>query len=77
MGDCGCGKCEELLQPYLDRELTDAEVVEAEAHLAGCEWCARRYRFEIEPATVRRQCCEEQMSLGLRAKLLELRSSFL
>jgi anti-sigma factor (TIGR02949 family) len=77
MGDCGCGKCEELLQPYLDRELTDAEVVEAEAHLAGCEWCTRRYRFETSLRRYVRQCCEEPMSVGLRAKLLELRSSFL
>jgi anti-sigma factor (TIGR02949 family) len=77
MGDCGCGKCEELLQPYLDRELTDAEVVEAEAHLAGCDWCARRYRFESTLRRYVRQCCEEQMPLGLRERLLELRSSFL
>ena len=25
-----CAKCEEVLQPYLDRELTDAERAEAE-----------------------------------------------
>jgi anti-sigma factor (TIGR02949 family) len=77
MGDCGCGKCEELLQPYLDRELTDAEVVEAEAHLAACDWCARRYRFETTLRRYVRQCCEEPMSLGLKERLLELRSSFL
>ena len=29
-----CDKCEELLQPYLDRELNDGERAEAEAHLA-------------------------------------------
>jgi Putative zinc-finger len=28
-----CAKCEEQLQPYLDRELTDAERLEAEGHL--------------------------------------------
>jgi mycothiol system anti-sigma-R factor len=77
MGDCGCGKCEELLQPYLDRELTDAEVVEAEAHLASCDWCARRYRFETSLRRYVRQCCEEPMSASLKERLLSLRSSLL
>ena len=41
-----CEQCEEMLQPYLDRELTEAERAEAEAHLDGCEYCRKRYRFE-------------------------------
>ena len=41
-----CEKCEELLQPYLDRELSDAEVAEAERHLDTCSYCRKRYRFE-------------------------------
>jgi anti-sigma factor RsiW len=41
-----CDKCEQLLQGYLDRELTDTEVAEAELHLDGCDYCRRRYRFE-------------------------------
>ena len=41
-----CGKCEELLQGYLDRELTDEEVAQAELHLNWCDYCRRRYRFE-------------------------------
>ena len=40
-----CEACEELLQGYLDRELTDAEVELAESHLDGCDYCRRRYRF--------------------------------
>ena len=41
-----CEQCEELLQGYLDRELSDAEVTLAESHLDGCDYCRRRYRFE-------------------------------
>ena len=41
-----CEKCEEVMQPYLDRVLSDAELREAEEHLAGCSFCAKRYRFE-------------------------------
>ncbi len=43
-----CAHCEEMMQPYVDGVLTEAERVEAEAHLAGCSYCARRYRFEEE-----------------------------
>ena len=41
-----CAHCEEMMQPYLDHILTEAERVEAESHLDDCEWCRRRYRFE-------------------------------
>ena len=37
-----CVKCEEQLQPYLDRELTDAERAEAEGHLDNCSYCRKR-----------------------------------
>ena len=74
MGDCTCGKCEELLQPYLDRELTDVEMLEAQAHLAACDWCARRYRFETSLRRYVKQCCEEPMPGELRERLLALRS---
>ena len=41
-----CGRCEELLQDFLDRTLSDSEWREAEVHLEGCDYCRRRYRFE-------------------------------
>ena len=31
-----CEQCEELLQPYLDRELSDGERLVAESHLTLC-----------------------------------------
>lgn len=74
MGDCTCGKCEELLQPYLDRELTESEMLEAEAHLAGCEPCAKRYRFESSLRRYVRQCCEEPMPDELKERLAALRT---
>ena len=46
MSEGDCGKCEQLLQGYLDRELSSYEVEEAEEHLNGCDYCRRRYRFE-------------------------------
>ena len=41
-----CDWCEEVIQPFLDRDLTDAEMQEAERHLDKCAYCRKRYRFE-------------------------------
>ncbi len=69
-----CEKCEELMQPYLDRVLTDGERLEAEAHLAACGWCERRYRFEVSLRTYVRQSVQEPMPPQLKQKLLALRT---
>lgn len=70
-----CDKCEELLQGYLDRELSDEEVAQAERHLEGCEYCRRRYRFEESLRRYVRTSAAERMPPGLMAKLAELRMS--
>ena len=71
--DPGCEKCEELLQGYLDRDLTAAEVVVAESHLDGCDYCRRRYRFEEKLRRYIKISASERMPAGLMAKLAELR----
>ena len=68
-----CEKCEELLQPYLDRDLGDEEVAEAERHLGTCEYCRRRYRFEESLRRYIRVSASERLPEGLRAKLAQLR----
>jgi anti-sigma factor (TIGR02949 family) len=70
-----CDKCEELLQGYLDRELTANEVIEAELHLDGCDYCRRRYRFEESLRMYVRLSAQERMPPGLMAKLSELRGT--
>ena len=69
-----CAKCEELLQPYLDRDLTDAERAEAEAHLDACSYCRRRYRFEVSLRRFVRQAASEGMPPELKERLLALRA---
>jgi mycothiol system anti-sigma-R factor len=69
-----CEKCEEIMQPYLDRELSDEERREAERHLAECGFCARRFRFEESLRRFVRKCCEEPMPAELKAKLAALRT---
>ena len=70
-----CDKCEELLQGYLDRELVRSEVMAAELHLDGCEYCRRRYRFEVSLRRYVRTTAEERMPPGLMEKLAQLRSA--
>jgi anti-sigma factor (TIGR02949 family) len=68
-----CEKCEELLQPYLDRELSDAERSAAEAHLNSCSYCRRRYRFEEDLRRYVRQAVDEPMPPELKERLAALR----
>ena len=68
-----CEWCEEVLQPFLDRELTDAERLEAERHLDGCSYCRKRYRFEEGLRRFVRQAVVEPMEPALKQKLSELR----
>jgi predicted anti-sigma-YlaC factor YlaD len=71
--DPGCERCEELLQGYLDRDLAPDEVVVAEGHLDGCDYCRRRYRFEEELRRYIRVSASERMPAGLLEKLAALR----
>jgi len=69
-----CDQCEEMLQPYLDRVLSDQERAEAEEHLNKCSYCAKRYRFEESLRQFVRQAVSEPMSPDLKAKLASLRT---
>ena len=66
-----CDWCEEVLQPFLDRNLTDAERQEAETHLKKCKYCRKRYHFEEGLRLLMRQA--EPMAPALKKRLSELR----
>ena len=72
-----CEQCEELLQPFLDRELNDDERAVAEQHLDLCDYCRKRYRFEAELRRFVRQAASEEMPPELKTKLSELRTPLL
>jgi anti-sigma factor RsiW len=70
-----CAHCEEMMQPYMDRVLTDAERAEAEAHLDECTYCRKRYRFEEELRQFVKQVVDvEPMPVELKTKLSALRT---
>jgi predicted anti-sigma-YlaC factor YlaD len=72
-----CDQCEELLQPFLDRVLTDEERAVAEEHLDMCSYCRKRYRFEEKLRQFVRQAAVEDMTPELKTKLAELRTPLL
>jgi len=39
---CGCGDCEEMMQPYMDKVLSDEQMREAQEHLEACPPCEKR-----------------------------------
>ena len=69
-----CEECEKLLQPYLDKQLSDAERAEAEAHLDECAYCRKRYVFEERLRMFVRQAAVEEMPQNLKQKLAALRT---
>jgi uncharacterized protein with PIN domain len=70
-----CAHCEEVMQPYMDRVLTDVERAEAETHLTECAYCRKRYRFEEHLRIfVRRAVQSEPMPVELKRKLADLRT---
>jgi predicted anti-sigma-YlaC factor YlaD len=69
-----CDKCEQMMQPFLDRVLTDIERAEAEAHLEECAYCRKRYRFEEEFRVFVRKAVHEPMRPELKEKLRALRT---
>lgn len=72
-----CDQCEEMLQPFLDRDLDEGERAQAEEHLNLCEHCRKRYRFEEELRRFVRHATTEEMAPELKTKLSALRTPLL
>jgi anti-sigma factor RsiW len=68
-----CLECEERMQPYIDRVLDESEVAEAKRHLAACDECERRYRFEADLRVFIREAAAEPMPPELVERLAALR----
>lgn len=75
MSEMPCGECELLLELYLDDELAETELLEAEAHLDACGYCRRNYRFERLFRSYLRQAVVEPIPPELTEKLAALRTS--
>ena len=74
---CGCGDCEQMMQPYLDGVLSEQQVAEAKEHLDDCPGCEKRYHFEVSLRRYVRVAASEPIPVALKARLVGLRSASL
>ena len=74
MSKLPCRTCEQLLELYLDGELADEEVREAEEHLDACGYCRRNYRYERLFRAYVKRTISEPIPPELTVKLASLRS---
>ena len=65
-----CERCEEMMQPYLDRELSDEDIVQVRAHLDECPGCLHLFQFQASlRRLVRVRCQQQQAPEALRARI--------
>ena len=55
-----CRDCARELNPYLDRELSDDDVVQVRDHLEACGGCQHLFQFEESLRRLVRVRCQEQ-----------------
>jgi mycothiol system anti-sigma-R factor len=62
--------CVQALHPYLDRELSDDDIVQVREHLEACRGCLHLFEFEASlRRLVRARCQEQQAPDTLRARI--------
>jgi mycothiol system anti-sigma-R factor len=65
-----CRDCVQALNPYIDRELSDAELAHVREHLELCGSCLHVFKFEESVRRLVRVRCQEQSAPeSLRAKI--------
>jgi mycothiol system anti-sigma-R factor len=65
-----CRDCARALNPYLDRELSDDDVVQVRSHLEACGGCDQLFSFEESLRRLVRVRCQEQGAPeSLRARI--------
>jgi mycothiol system anti-sigma-R factor len=68
-----CRDCLRNLDPYVDRELTDAELAEVRRHLADCPPCEDYYQLKDSLKRLVKVCCDRgKAPEHLRSKLRQI-----
>ncbi len=71
-----CRMTLERLYPYLDRELSEAEIEEVRAHLDLCPPCAKHFEFESGMIRVVGDACRKtEAPPELKSRILAARLS--
>jgi mycothiol system anti-sigma-R factor len=67
-----CKTCLQALHPYIDRELSDEDIVQVQMHLDECRGCFHLFRFESSlRRLVRVRAQYVQAPPSLRARITE------
>jgi mycothiol system anti-sigma-R factor len=65
-----CKTCLKALYPYLDRELSDEDIVQVRAHLDECLGCFHLFQFQDSlRRLVRVRCQQQQAPETLRVRI--------
>jgi mycothiol system anti-sigma-R factor len=65
-----CRDCVSALNVYIDRELSDEDIVQVRQHLEACGGCLHLYQFEESVRRLVRVRCQQQGAPeSLRAKI--------
>ena len=65
-----CRDCARALNPFIDRELSDDDVVQVRSHLEACAGCMHMFQFEESLRRLVRVRCQEQGAPeSLRARI--------
>jgi mycothiol system anti-sigma-R factor len=68
-----CRDCLQNLDRYVDRELTDAELLEVQRHLADCPPCDDLYLLQVNMKRLVKVCCDKgEAPPHLRSKLRQI-----
>ena len=59
-----------LLEQYVDRELSDVEAEQVQAHLDNCPPCLHIFHFETAVRRLVRRACSESAPPSLRERIL-------
>jgi mycothiol system anti-sigma-R factor len=57
-----CKNCKQALHPYIDRELSDEDIVQVQEHLDACRGCLHMFEFEASLRRLVRVRCREQVA---------------
>jgi mycothiol system anti-sigma-R factor len=66
-----CKDCARALYPYLDRELSEEDVVQVRQHLEDCGGCLHLFQFQASLSRLVQVRCQEQTAPeSLRAQVI-------
>jgi len=66
-----CTSCVQALYPYIDRELSEEDIVQVRLHLDDCPGCLHMFQFQEYLGRIVRVRCREQLAPdSLRARIM-------